>query len=79
MLLLPQLLRPNHQLGRDRDLRLLEACVLAKVLMGVIDTEPLQWLGPAALVEAWVGCWSCTSGKFLKVGCSGTLSMVERV
>jgi hypothetical protein len=26
---------------------------------------PLVWLGSAALVEAWVGWWSCTSGIFV--------------
>jgi hypothetical protein len=40
---------------------------------------PLVWLGPVVLVEAWAGCWSCTSRVFLKVGCSGTSSMVETV
>jgi hypothetical protein len=45
LLLLPSLLHPNHQLGPNRALRLLEACVLVKVLAGVIDAEPLQWRG----------------------------------
>jgi hypothetical protein len=43
----------------DQPLRLLEACVLAKVLVGMTDTEPLQswlevavlWLGSAVVVE----------------------------
>jgi hypothetical protein len=45
LLLLPWLLCLNHQFGPDRALRLLEACVLVKVLPGVIDAEPLQWCG----------------------------------
>jgi hypothetical protein len=45
LLLLPSLLHPNHQLGPNWALRLLEACVLVKVLAGVIDAEPLQWRG----------------------------------
>jgi hypothetical protein len=40
---------------------------------------PLVWLGPVAMVEAWVGWWGCTSGIFSKVECSGSSSMVERV
>jgi hypothetical protein len=39
---------------------------------------PLFWLGPATVVDMWVGLWSCTSGMSPKVGCSGSSVMVGR-
>jgi hypothetical protein len=39
----------------------------------------LVWFGPAALLDALVGWWSCTSGIFLKTGCSGPSLMVGRL
>jgi hypothetical protein len=61
LLLLPRLLCPNHQLGPDRALCLLEVCVLAMVLAGVIDVESLQWCGLGWQLR-WFGlallrCW----------------------
>jgi hypothetical protein len=45
LLRLPRLLHPSHGFGPDRALRLIEPCVLAKVPVGVIDTEPLRRFG----------------------------------
>jgi hypothetical protein len=39
----------------------------------------LFWLGPAAVMDAWAGWWSCISTVFLKVGCFGSLAMVGRI
>jgi hypothetical protein len=45
LLHLPWLLCPNHGFGPDRDLRVLEPYVLAKVPTGMIDAEPLCRFG----------------------------------
>jgi hypothetical protein len=45
----------------------------------LVVVTSLVWLGPVALVVAWVGWRGCTSGIVPKVGCFGSSSMVERV
>jgi hypothetical protein len=42
-------------------------------------TVPWVWLGPATVVDAWVGWWGCVLRMFLKVRCSVPSTMVERI